>query len=87
MKSKTPEFITSDEAMSLLCISRTTLNRLIEKRRITAYKPTGRLLFNRDELSEYIESCAVIPKQSIYHGTGRRKVKSQQPYIHGEKWV
>jgi predicted site-specific integrase-resolvase len=80
------EYMTSNEIMETLRISRTSLNRLIDSGKIVARKPFGKLLFLRSEILEHIESSIVESTKSIYHGTGSRKKKAQ-PYVHGEKWV
>jgi len=82
------EHLTATEAMELLRISRNQLYRLIYAGKVTAYKPSGRLLFKRSELMEYIEEGKVEPHEPVYHNVRKtRRKKSGFVYVPGMKVV
>ena len=71
-------FISTAEAMKLLCLkSRNQLYRLKDEGKIIAYKPAGRVLFNRDELIEYVKNAKVKPKPPPEHFTAGKKRKGK----------
>lgn len=49
------EFLTIKEAAELTGISVSTLYKLVCSRRIPVYKPTGKLLFLKEELIAWVE--------------------------------
>ena len=84
-------YLTSREAMELLCIkSQNQLYRLVDAGKIPAYKPAGRLLFNRSALMGYIEDSQVHPKVTTTQPAPQKKKRLRRPavkYHPGEKWV
>ena len=84
-------YINADETMSLMCVkSRTQLYRLINKGVITAYKPSGRLLFDRDEIIKAIEESRVQPQLETVSNTvskTRKKKKGYEPYDGSRDWL
>jgi len=59
-------FISSDEAARLLGISKAYLYKLTHQRKIPCYKPRGGvLLFDAQELDEYVRAGRVKPRQEL----------------------
>ena len=52
----TPEFMGAKEATAYLCISKSTLNRLVNNRLIHAHQVSeNKVVYKRSELREYLE--------------------------------
>lgn len=49
------EFLTFKEALELLNVSKSTLYKLTSSKKISFYKPKGKIYFKREQLVEYIE--------------------------------
>ena len=58
--NKTIDFLTSNEVMSWLKISRPTLHRWKEKGVLIAYNVGGKILFKRSEILEMIEGSKMV---------------------------
>ena len=80
-------YLTANEAMDFLKISRTTLQRFISDGTIKAYKPAGRLFFNKDELSSFIENSVVKPLVHVHVNARTKEKRESKPYVASEKWV
>jgi len=60
------EFLTVDEAARLLKTTRSYLYKLVYERKIPTYKPTGgRLLFDSDELVEFVHKSRKGTRQEL----------------------
>lgn len=55
------EMLTFPEACAYLRVSTHTLRRLVYRRLIRHYKPTGALLFARDDLDAHLAASVVEP--------------------------
>jgi len=83
-------FISTKEAMSLLCIeSRTQMDRLKNRGVITAYKPFGRVLYKRDEIIRLIEESRLQPRIIAVNNKNRMKSKTTgyEPYDGSRDWL
>ncbi|MCL2392365.1 MAG: helix-turn-helix domain-containing protein [Oscillospiraceae bacterium] len=80
-------YISSKEAQKLLCVSANQLYRLVDAGKVPAYKPAGRLLFNRSKLMSYIEDSRVTPKDSVSRTISKKRREDRQLYVPGEKVV
>lgn len=49
------EYLTIKETAALIGLSVSSLYKLVSSRKIPVYKPTGRLLFSREEVVAWIE--------------------------------
>lgn len=51
------QFINTTEAAKVLGLSAYTIREMVKDGRLTAYRPTRYILFDRDELIATIKSC------------------------------
>lgn len=55
------EYLNIKEAAEFTGLSVSTLYKLVCGRKIPAYKPTGKLLFSREELVTWVEQAKLNP--------------------------
>lgn len=66
MSNPTIAFLSSDEAARLLGVKKSYLYKLVHERRIPCYKPRGgALLFDPQELDDYVRAGRVKPRQEL----------------------